>query len=485
MSADQLDDYARALGWLRTRPDFERASPAAQSTMRLPLARPLELLERLGRPDRGYRIVLVAGTKGKGSTCALLASILQAHGLRVGLYTQPHLHTVRERLQVDSQLIEERELASLLDSLRPLVESLEENRPELARLTSYEILTAGALAWFAEREVDWAVLEVGLGGRLDATNVVRPDLAVITPISFDHMHILGRTLGQIAAEKGGIIKPGGLVVSAPQPRSAGRVLERIAVQQGATLLALGRAEVLNARATPLVLDAAAARLASGPFFTIAMSGVGRRYPEIRLQLGGAHQVTNLVTALAALEALDGSQLGLDPDAVAAGVARTRWPGRFEVGATDPLTILDGAHNGASARALREAIDLHVRCRRLHLVLGVMADKDLRAILRPFADVQRLTVVRVDQPRARPVCEIVGEARRLGIDAQGAGTVAAGLPEARSRARTGDLVVVTGSLAVVAEARRALSLEGSEKSDPAVGAEAEGGIVESRRGDGLA
>jgi dihydrofolate synthase/folylpolyglutamate synthase len=445
-----FSDPQRGVGWNR----------ASRGGLEANLRRTRVLLDLAGAPDRRMIVVLVAGTKGKGSTCALLASILQAHRLRVGLYTQPHLHTIRERLRVNGVLIDERELANLLTSVKPVVKSFEEARPDLGRLTSYEVLTVATLAWFADRGVEWAVLEVGLGGRLDATNIVRPDVAVITPISFDHMHVLGRTLRKIASEKGGIIKPDGLVVSAPQPASAGKVLEAIAARQQAELIALQRSD-LRAMASyvPLALDAESTRLRQQPFFEVELSTRRGRVPEVPLPLGGAHQVTNLVTAVRTLEALDGRLLELDPEAVRAGVARTRWPGRFEVGAVDPLTILDGAHNGASARALREAIDLHVRHGGLQLVLGVMADKDLPAILRPFGDVRRLTAVSVEQPRARPVDEILTAARRVGIEARGAESVREGLAAARAEARSGDLVAVTGSLAVVAEACRALGLEG--------------------------
>jgi dihydrofolate synthase/folylpolyglutamate synthase len=324
-------------------------------------------------------------------------------------------------------------------------------------VTSYEILTALGLDWFGRRGVGWAVLEVGLGGRLDATNVVTPDVAVITPISYDHMHILGRTLPEIAAEKAGIIKPGGLVVSAPQRPSARRVIRRVSEARGAEVRTVGGPGAPRvSRVDHLTIAADAPALPGEPFFCVDVDSARRSYAGLEVYLGGQHQIVNLLTALTALESAEGRGLELDAQAVARGVAATRWPGRLEVLRTAPLVVLDGAHNDDSARRLREALRLHFEFDRLHLVLGVFADKDLGAILRELRDWDTLTAVQADSPRARPAAEVAEAAGRPSLVRQAA-SVEEGLTTVISAAGRRDLVCVTGSLAVVAEAREALGL----------------------------
>jgi dihydrofolate synthase / folylpolyglutamate synthase len=446
------------LAWLESRPNFELRSPAEQAAESFPLERPTRLIERLGRPERSYGLALIAGTKGKGSTAVLLGSILRAHGQRVGLYTQPHLHSLGERLRVDGQQIDEAELDDLLIELRPIVEQAEQARADLGRLTAYEILTALGLLWFSRRQVDYAVLEVGLGGRLDATNVVVHDVALITPISYDHMHVLGPTLPRIAAEKAGIIKPRGRVVSAPQRPAALRVIRRVCRERGARLTVVGQAP--GPRAESVVaqrLPADGPDFADQPLLTFDAVTPARRYPRLSLQLGGEHQVTNALTALAAAEILAARGLILDAAAVRSGLASARWAGRLEIARTRPLVVVDGAHNGDSAERLREALELHFAFDRLLVVLGAFADKDLPAILRPFKDASGLYAVEVEAERARSAYSIAQAARRLGIVARSTSSVANGIQAARGEARLNDLICVTGSLAVVAAAREALRL----------------------------
>ena len=452
MSEPADSRYRRARAWLASRPDFELASPGRQQTTSFPLERPARLLERLGRPDHGRGIILIAGTKGKGSTAVLTAAILEAHGSRVGLYTQPHLHSFRERLRINGKLISKQEFAEEIERIIPVVAELDAAAPELGPLTAYEITTMLGLNWFARRGADWVVLEVGLGGRLDATNVVTPDLAIITPISYDHTHILGRTLGAIAGEKAGIIKPGQTVVSAPQRPAAQRVIRRVARERGATLVeAAGPAP----NVTPLRLRADAPTLPVDPYFQLQLPRPGRPDLQLELHLGGLHQVDNLCTALTGL-----GQLGLDlaDEAIERGVAAARWPGRLELVRTAPLLVLDGAHNGASVQALDAALRLHFNYRRLHLVLGVLADKDLGAILRAPRRVHSLVAVTAASPRARPAAEIAALAKRLGLPAETAEKLADGLALAVGAADPLDLVCVTGSLTVVAEARPILGLD---------------------------
>ena len=456
--------YQRAREWLAGRPNFEVASPDQQAAARFPLERPATLVERLGRPDRHFKTILVAGTKGKGSTAAFLASTLRAHGLRVGLYSQPHLHSFRERLRVDGDLIGPHELAGELERIRPIVEELDTEWPELGRLTAYEVTTALGLSWFAQRDVEWAVLEVGLGGRLDATNVVRPAVAVITAISYDHTHILGRTLPEIAAEKAGIVKPGARVVSAPQRAAALATIRRACRAQDARLTVVGTGpdapRALRVRAARIRADGPG--VPASPLLWFEVESGRNRYGECEIYLGGWHQITNALTAVAALEAAEEYGLQVDPDAVRRGLAVARWPGRLEPVRTAPLVVLDGAHNGDSAERLMEALRLHFEFEQLHLVLGVFADKNLSAILRPLREAASLTAVQVGSPRARPAREVAGAARRLGIAATEGGKLGEALEAMLAKAGPRDLVCVTGSLAVVAAAREALGLAVGEE-----------------------
>lgn len=455
--------YQQARAWLAARPDFELRRPEELAAARFPLERPWRLLEALGRPDRRYRIALIAGTKGKGSTAAILAALLRAHGQRVGLYTQPHLHTPRERLRVDDTLISPAELAAAVTRVRPLVETLDADRPDLGRLTTFEIMTMLGLDWFARRGVDWAVLEVGLGGRLDATNVVSPDVAIITSISYDHMDVLGRTLGAIAAEKAGIIKPRAVVISAPQRPAALAVIRRTCRRQEARMLVAGQTA-----GTPRIASIRPRRLAAdstdplpAALLELEIVGARRDYGTVSVGLAGPHQATNVLVALTALErALPEERISVE--AVRAALHTVRWPGRFEVVQTRPTLVLDGAHNGDSAERLAEALQAHIDFERLHLVVGIFRDKDLRGILRPFRAAASLAAVELGHPRARPACEIVRAARRLGIAAFEAPSLRAGLEAVLGGASPRDVVCVTGSLSTVAAARAALGLAGAEQ-----------------------
>ncbi|OGX41580.1 MAG: hypothetical protein A3C53_08425, partial [Omnitrophica WOR_2 bacterium RIFCSPHIGHO2_02_FULL_68_15] len=318
------------------------------------------LMAALGHPERRWGAIHVAGTKGKGSTCALSAAILQAAGIRTGLYTSPHLVHLSERIQVDGRPVTAETLAAAVDAVRPSVAQLP------SPPTYFEVLTAIAFWVFAEAGVELAVVEVGLGGRLDATNVVDPLVSVITPVSLDHTDLLGSTLTAIAREKAGIIKPGRPVVVAPQSPDALAVLKAVAEEQGAPCLEVA------ARAQVRVLEASAEgqrvalRTAAGTSRTIA------------LPLLGAHQADNLATAVTALESLPAPWAIADA-AVAEGAARVVWPGRLQVLERRPWVVLDGAQNAASAAALRDAVRALWPARPVHLVLGLSANKDLDGV----------------------------------------------------------------------------------------------------------
>ena len=424
-------DYRGALEYVLSFADYERW-PGFAYAGRFDLRRMDIFLERLGSPHLGRRTVHIAGSKGKGSTSAMIASGLVSAGHRTGLYTSPHLHTLRERIAVDGGPIGEEEFASLAALVRPEVEKV--NREgAYGELTTFEILTALAFLYFREREAAFQVLEAGLGGRLDATNVVRAEVSVITSISLDHQGVLGDTVARIAAEKAGIIKRGGVVVSAPQVAEAAEVIGEACRRQGAELIVVGEGVTWEGRRADLRGQ------------SLEVEGRRGRY-EITIPLLGAHQRENAATAVAALEAA-----GISPADITSGLARTRWPGRFEVLGTEPLLVADGAHNGDSARRLGEAVREHLEFERLILIIGTSTDKDVAGIvagLAPLADEVIATSTR--HPRAADPALLVGEFQRHGITPRTASGVGEAVDEALALAGGKGLVLATGSIFIVAE-----------------------------------
>jgi len=433
--------YPQALAYLNSLIDYEKGMPRSYSPLAFNLARAAQLLAGLGDPHERYPIVLIAGTKGKGSTAAFVESILRAAGRRTGLYISPHLHTWRERVQVDRRLIEQAAVAEWVTRLRPLAEAL--RGTEQGPPTYYEVSTALALGYFAEQAVDVAVLEVGLGGRLDATNVVTPRVAVITTIGYDHMEILGHTLTAIAGEKAGIVKPAGWAVSAAQEPEARAAIAAACRAQGARLW---------------VAEAA------GVYPVLPAAGAPLPYPvppaAENLGLQGWFQEGNARVAQAVVLALRAQGWDIPTAAVAAGLRGVRWPGRLEVVAgARPTLVLDGAHNVDSARALRRALREGFPYERLLLVTGFSQGHDVPAFfgeLGPAAAHVIVTAAR--HPRAAGSAAVVAAARQVVFaPVEPVEGVAAALERARALAAPDDLICVCGSLFVVAEAREALGL----------------------------
>ena len=476
-------DYPAALRYLYSFTDLERTpgTPRAPGADDDGLARVHGWFDRLGRPETAFHSVLVAGTKGKGSTANYIAGALRAAGYRVGLYTQPHLTSFRERLQVDGALLPEARLGALVAEIAPLVAGLAADAPELGALTTYEIVTGLGLRYFAQERVDWAVLEIGLGGRLDAVNAVcAPRLSVITSLSLDHMKVLGNTIAQIAAEKAGIIKPGTPVVSAPQPPDGAAVVARVAAERQAPLYVAGEdIAVAPAGTAPPCTPARygqprrthqAVTLALGARLRAAAGGrdPGAQLP-LDLPLLGAHQAVNAAVAAAACLLLAGTDAPrLTPAAIAAGFRQVQWPGRLEIAATRPLIVLDGAHNDDSAAQLAAAVGAELCYRRLVLVVGALADKDLAAILRPLLPLAAgVVVTQSAHPRAAPAGAIAARIAELAPPGAAPGSdtpaltvsddVAGALRIARTLAGPDDVVLVAGSLSVVGDARAALGL----------------------------
>lgn len=402
------------------------------------LGRMRHLLSLLGDPHRRLRTVLVAGTKGKGSTAVMIAGILRALGLRVGLTVKPHLVDYRERIQVAGHKISRADLAALVDKIRPVIEG---SRDLVWGAPTYvETTVAMAFLHFVEAQVDLAVVEVGIGGRLDATNVLDPLVSVITPISYDHTEILGDTLTAIAGEKAGIVRAGGRVVSAPQPDEALRAIARIVEEKDARLVVVGRDIEVRLEASSLEGVRAIVR------------GLRDTY-SIRVPLLGRHQAVNAATAIGAVEQLADESIPVGADAIRRGLATVRWPARVELIDTAPYTIIDVGHNPASMAALRDALQELLGGRRLVLVFGMLATKDYRtvtAMIAPLADAVITTTP--DNPHALSAEELAVEVRRY------TGRVTA-VPDRylaveRGRALAGpeDVLLITGSFYLVGEAR---------------------------------
>jgi dihydrofolate synthase/folylpolyglutamate synthase len=396
-------------------------------TAKLGLDRIRAVLDALGRPQDRCRFVHVAGTNGKGSTCAMIESGLRAAGLRTGLFTSPHLAEPTERIRIDGEPVDAARFAAAFERVHRIVEQSIEAGAIDMHTTYFETVTAMALMTFAEERTDMVVLEVGLGGRLDATNVVRPDLCVVTPIDFDHEAFLGRAIESIAAEKAGILKPGVPAVFARQRAEAAAVLDARAEEVAAPVARTSGWPIRS-----LELDARGSRFEAGPL-------------RIACPLAGEHQVENAAAAALALRSL-----GIPDAAIQTGIAGARWPGRLERVSEDPEIILDGAHNPASARSLAAYIERFYRDRRVRLIYGAMRDKavaEMGGILFPHAQEVILTAPR--QARAA-----APEALRGLVDHPNL-RVAPRIEDALAIPPGDAVTFVAGSLFLVAEARALL------------------------------
>ena len=385
-------------------------------------------LAALGEPHRQVPCVHVGGTNGKGSTAMLLSAALTGCGLRTGLFTSPPLEFFGERIRVDGELLPDAAVPDLYRAVRDAAPP---------GMTQFEVITAMALLQFARVGADVAVVEVGLGGRLDSTNVVQPVVTVITNVGLEHREHLGETVVTIAGEKGGIIKPGIPLVTAARGEAL-RALEQLGTERSSPVYVLGR-EFRNEPAGPGRLD---------------YRGLHTRWDGVAYRLRGAHQADNLAVALAALEVLAARGWNLQEAGVRQGIATATWPGRLEECGSAPTVLLDGAHNPHASRVLAAALRDEFRYRRLWLVLGILGDKDAHSILAdlvPLAD--RLVLTAPASVRAL-AAEDLAVASRLhpGVDAVSAPGVAAALDLALSEAGLDDLVCVTGSLTTVGEAR---------------------------------
>jgi dihydrofolate synthase / folylpolyglutamate synthase len=446
-------DYAEAIDFLLARIDYERMLSVRYDQRDLRLERMHELARRLGNPQQEMPIVHVAGTKGKGSTAAMTAAMLTAAGYRTGLYTSPHLSRLEERMTVDGQQCSADEMVALVGRVRPAVEAMDRQAggSELGP-TYFEIVTALALLNFAHRQVDAAVLEVGMGGRLDSTNICQPLISVITSISFDHTKQLGNTLAAIAGEKAGIIKPGAVVISGvmqPEPRE---VVAAAAQRHGCRQLQLG-CDFSYAYRDGGPLDAGGTRPTIDFEYRVGDETV--EYRDLELALIGEHQGANAAVALAVVAELARAGFVVPEQAVRKGLATVEWPARLEIMARRPLVVVDAAHNVASIEALIATLDRSFVARPRVLVFAPTCDKDVRGMLGLLAGrFERMIFTRYqNNPRGLPVDELAALADELKIAAyEVADEPAAAWQMARRIAPAEGMIVITGSFFIAAEIR---------------------------------
>jgi len=412
--------------YLARHTDYERKGPPRATNRNYNLRRMARLLEDLDHPERAFRCVHIAGTKGKGSVAIATEMILRARGKRTGLYTSPHLMSMLERIRVDGSPTGDREFVDAAERMRAAMERV--------RPTYFEIMTAAAFVVFAERKVDLAVIEVGLGGRLDATNLVTPEACAITRIEYDHTEVLGRTLGRIAGEKAGILKPGIPVVLAEQRPAARRVIVREARRVGAPVIPAPQVGQVRSRW-------------SRRGFVLEFEMDGRRYTA---PAAGAHQAENLAVALALARRV----VSVTPEAAAEAFRRCAFPGRIELVRRRPDVVIDTAHNPASARALRGTLEVVAPGRPWILVFGTPRDKDAGGMFRHLlAGTRLLILTRARHPRAASPEDLA--ARAGSVPKLVVADVARAVRLACKAARRRDLVVVAGSFVVAGEARGSL------------------------------
>ena len=445
--------YCQAVEWYYSFARFDAPTPTLPDSMKL--ARVEELFATLGNPHTQFPSVLIAGTKGKGSTAAILASVLHAAGYRTGLFTSPHLHTFRERIRVNGEMISQMHVAQGTALLQT-------HAAEFPQAKFFEWVTALAFDYFARQRVEIAVVEVGLGGRLDCTNVLTPRVSVITPISFDHMDILGDTLAKIAYEKAGIIKPNIPVVVAPQEPEAMQVIVKTAQERSAPLI--GTAEEWTWESQGTSLDA-------------QMVGVKRQgqadAETFHLPLLGPHQRLNLVTALATLETLRAQGWKIPHTAIHRGIERVEWKGRFEIlahpASLTPHTsvvsaafsgenyiVADGAHNRASAHELCRTLDEVFPNIPVHFIFGASTDKDIRGMFEELLPrAASVTLTQSHHARAADPLELARLASPYLVSIHTSDSLVQALLRAKHLAEPGQVICLAGSLFIAAEAREHL------------------------------
>jgi len=433
--------YTQATNYIESLTDYEKSSAVVYNATNYDLRRVEILLSALGNPHRGRRTIHIAGTKGKGSTSAMIASILSCAGYCSGLFTSPHLYSWQERIAVNGRPVSQRDFARLVTAIKPHVQAV--NKEErFGRLTTFEALVAMAFLYFREKAAVFQVLETGMGGRLDATNIVGPGICIITSISLDHTQVLGNTLAEIAGEKAGIIKHGCTVISAPQPPEADAVIKE-------------RCRLLNARLIRVGRDVTWSHISSdsqGQSFSV--KGILKQYGLI-IPLLGDYQMENACLAIAAIEALQQQGVSINCTEIANGLSRVKWPARLQILNRFPLLIIDGAHNVYSINRLIESIRKYFSYRKVYVIFGSSRDKDIEGMAKElcgFAD--NVILTSSIHPRAASTDYLEQIFAASGITVDKKQDASQSLAVALAETGKDDLILATGSLFLAADIQKA-------------------------------
>jgi dihydrofolate synthase/folylpolyglutamate synthase len=433
--------YVKAMRFLDTLTDFERLRIVRYNTQNFDLDRMRTLLKKLGNPHEQFKSVHIAGTKGKGSTCAMIANMLQANGYKVGVYSSPHLVDMRERIQINGEMIPHADFARLIRLVEPIVLKMK------PMATFFDVITAVAFKYFAENEVDIAVVETGLGGRLDSTNVLKPEITGITSISKDHMAQLGHTLPKIAEEKAGIFKPGVPAITVQQAPEVEAVLKRVAEKVNAPFDVTGKSIEFSYRfeATRML----------GPHNRICLTTPNSKFEHLAVPMMGEHQAINCGLALSIVDKLKTRGFVINDAKAMEGLAKTSMPGRMELVSQTPRVLVDGAHNAASLDALMKAVGQHIPYDSMVVIFGCCQDKDVPGMLeRITSGADKVIFTKVDSVRTANPDELAARYVELyGKMAQVARSLDEALAIANRAVTREDLICITGSFYLVGEAKR--------------------------------
>ena len=431
-------DYKESVDYIFGHTNYEMVPRVPHTEGKYDLRRVYELLERLGNPHLKARSLHITGTNGKGSTSAMLAAVLTAAGYTTGLYTSPHLVTMRERFTVDGQMISEAEVAETMTRLRPEIEAVNK-RGAFGKLTVFEILTALCFAHFTQKGCQFQVMEVGMGGRFDATNVIRPEVCCLTAISLDHTEVLGDTLAKIASEKAGIIKSGCTVISHPQEEEVDRVIRDVCREKDAHLIRVGKDVTVRGLSHDLEHQ------------ELEVKSRWDSY-KVSIPLLGQYQLDNTAAAFAGIEVLIEKGVKISREDLLKGLASVDFPGRMQIIHRQPFVVVDGGHNPGAARRLKEAILEYFKPAKSILVIGISSDKDIAGIVNELSPVfNQVITTRANNPRSTPPELLADEFSKRGIEAHVTESVPQALEEAKATAKEDTLICATGSLFVVGEA----------------------------------
>jgi dihydrofolate synthase/folylpolyglutamate synthase len=436
-----INSYSKALRFISSLANYEQQRIVRYTSQNFDLDRMRGLLKKLGNPHEQFRSVHVAGSKGKGSTCAMVASMVQAAGYKTGLYTSPHLIDIRERFQINGEMISQADFIRLVRQIEPIAAKM---RPAP---TCFDVLTAMAFKWFAEQKVDLAVVETGLGGRLDSTNVLKPEVSAITSISKDHMAQLGNTVAKIAEEKAGIFKTGVPAVTVQQAPEVEVVLKRVAESVGTPLDIAGKSIEFSFRFESSRLQ--------GPHNRICLTTPNSKFEHLAVPMIGEHQAINCGLALSIVDRLKTRGMVISDSKAMEGLAKTSVPGRMEMVSTTPRILVDCAHNAASLDAMMRAIGQHIPYDSMVVIFGCCADKDVSGMLeRITSGADKVIFTKVNNIRSADPAELAAQyIERYGKMAQVAATLEDALAIANRAVTKEDLICITGSFYLVGEAKK--------------------------------